>query len=190
MRKPLSKRARFEVFKRDGFRCTYCGQRPPEVVLVVDHVVPVASGGTNEEANLTTSCYTCNAGKGAVQLGHVKPAVDEMLLAAAAQEAAERALMLQHQVAAVKAEKEQVEKAVEELFELWYDIVGEERAYAFQDGSITTFLRVGLEVGEIHNAMLSAGRKLQQKHWMTNNDLWKYFCAACWGTLRRLKEEQ
>src|SRR5262249_12475071 len=29
---------RFEVFRRDDFRCTYCGRKPPEVVLHVDHV--------------------------------------------------------------------------------------------------------------------------------------------------------
>jgi hypothetical protein len=29
-RKPLSKRTRFEVFKRDSFTCQYCGRRPPE----------------------------------------------------------------------------------------------------------------------------------------------------------------
>lgn len=40
----------------------------PDVLLVVDHVVPVAKGGENEILNLVTSCDTCNAGKGAVPL--------------------------------------------------------------------------------------------------------------------------
>lgn len=56
---------RFEVMKRDGFRCTYCGCGPPDgVSLQVDHVLPVSAGGTNVPANLTTSCQPCNRGKG------------------------------------------------------------------------------------------------------------------------------
>lgn len=64
-RKAISKRIRFEVFKRDSFTCQYCGQKAPEVVLHVDHITPVAGGGTNEILNLTTSCEGCNLGKGA-----------------------------------------------------------------------------------------------------------------------------
>ncbi len=32
-RKPLSKKMRFDVFKRDGFQCQYCGAMPPNIVL-------------------------------------------------------------------------------------------------------------------------------------------------------------
>jgi 5-methylcytosine-specific restriction endonuclease McrA len=60
----LSKKLRFEVFKRDGFKCQYCGNHPPIVVLEVDHINPVSKGGTNEIDNLVTSCFDCNRGKG------------------------------------------------------------------------------------------------------------------------------
>ena len=62
-RKPLSKRTRFEIFKRDGFVCQYCGNKPPNVVLEIDHINPVSKGGTDEIINLITSCYDCNRGK-------------------------------------------------------------------------------------------------------------------------------
>lgn len=62
-RLPISKKTRFEVFMRDDFRCRYCGRRVPDVTLQVDHVFPVASGGTNEISNLATSCMECNSGK-------------------------------------------------------------------------------------------------------------------------------
>jgi hypothetical protein len=62
-RETLSKKIRFEVFKRDKFTCQYCGAKAPDVVLNVDHITPVAKGGTNEIMNLITSCFSCNNGK-------------------------------------------------------------------------------------------------------------------------------
>lgn len=62
-RKPLSKRTRFEVFKRDGFTCQFCGNTPPAVILEVDHLVPLSKGGVDEIINLLTSCEGCNRGK-------------------------------------------------------------------------------------------------------------------------------
>ena len=63
-RKALSKKTRFEVFKRDKFTCQYCGRMAPDVILEVDHIKPVAEGGTNKMINLITSCRDCNRGKG------------------------------------------------------------------------------------------------------------------------------
>lgn len=62
-RKPLSKKLRFEIFKRDSFKCQYCGATAPDVVLEVDHVHPVSKGGDNDILNLITSCNACNNGK-------------------------------------------------------------------------------------------------------------------------------
>lgn len=62
-RRGLSKRVRFEVFKRDSFKCQYCGKSAPHVVLHVDHIQPVAKGGLNDLLNLITSCVDCNLGK-------------------------------------------------------------------------------------------------------------------------------
>jgi len=61
-------RARFEVFKRDRFTCTYCGRSAPDVLLQVDHIHPKAAGGTDDIDNLTTSCFDCNQGKGSRML--------------------------------------------------------------------------------------------------------------------------
>lgn len=67
-RKSLSKKLRFEVFKRDSFKCQYCGESAPDVILHVDHIHPVSKGGNNDIMNLITSCQSCNSGKGAVTL--------------------------------------------------------------------------------------------------------------------------
>lgn len=63
-RKNISKTMRFEVFKRDGFTCQYCGRHAPDVLLEIDHIKPVADGGDNSILNLITSCRDCNRGKG------------------------------------------------------------------------------------------------------------------------------
>lgn len=62
-REAISKKLRFEIFKRDKFTCQYCGGKAPDVVLNVDHIEPVAHGGSNEVLNLITSCFSCNSGK-------------------------------------------------------------------------------------------------------------------------------
>lgn len=67
-RRSLSRKVRFEVFKRDHFTCQYCGAQAPDVVLQADHVDPVAHGGSDSLLNLVTSCAACNGGKGATKL--------------------------------------------------------------------------------------------------------------------------
>lgn len=63
IKRNVSKKTRFEVFKRDKFTCQYCGRSAPEVVLNCDHIDPIANGGSNDVINLVTSCESCNAGK-------------------------------------------------------------------------------------------------------------------------------
>ena len=59
----VTKKTRFEVFKRDKFTCQYCGKSAPDVVLNADHIQPKSKGGTNDILNLITSCFDCNQGK-------------------------------------------------------------------------------------------------------------------------------
>lgn len=59
----VSKRTRYEVLRRDNHACRYCGASAPDVRLVVDHVTPVALGGSDKPDNLVAACQDCNAGK-------------------------------------------------------------------------------------------------------------------------------
>lgn len=61
-REPIGKTLRFAVLKRDRFTCRYCGVRA--VRLECDHILPLSRGGTNDEHNLTTACFSCNRSKG------------------------------------------------------------------------------------------------------------------------------
>jgi hypothetical protein len=57
----VTKRTRYEVLRRDVHTCRYC--HATDQPLTVDHVVPVALGGTDDPSNLVAACKDCNAGK-------------------------------------------------------------------------------------------------------------------------------
>lgn len=59
----ITKKIRFEIFKRDGFKCAYCGKAPPTVILEVDHIEPKSKGGKDDINNYLTACFDCNRGK-------------------------------------------------------------------------------------------------------------------------------
>lgn len=67
-RQAIGNKVRFEVFRRDSFKCQYCGKSAPDVILNVDHINPASKGGTNDMFNLITSCFECNQGKKARKL--------------------------------------------------------------------------------------------------------------------------
>lgn len=75
-RRPFTPEMRFAIFDRDRFTCHYCGRKAPDVELHVDHIKPVAKGGTNDPANLVTACANCNHGKRDRELAPV-PAVSK-----------------------------------------------------------------------------------------------------------------
>lgn len=57
---------RYDIMRRDGFRCCLCGRSAQQgVELEVDHIVPVSRGGNTTPENLQTLCRDCNRGKGA-----------------------------------------------------------------------------------------------------------------------------
>jgi len=65
-RPPISQKLRYAILKRDREQCVKCGASPKknsEVTLEVDHIIPVAEGGTNDPKNLQTLCWSCNQGK-------------------------------------------------------------------------------------------------------------------------------
>ncbi len=60
----LSDSMRYDVLKRDGFRCVLCGMSSKDgAVLHVDHIIPVSKGGKSVMSNLRTLCEKCNIGK-------------------------------------------------------------------------------------------------------------------------------
>lgn len=51
------------VFQRDGHGCQSCGKTGKKAKLQVDHIVPLAKGGSNDLSNLQALCARCNQRK-------------------------------------------------------------------------------------------------------------------------------
>ena len=64
-RKILTPSLRYDILKRDNFKCVICGRTPKKdgVTLHVDHIIPVSKGGKTVPENLRTLCSICNLGK-------------------------------------------------------------------------------------------------------------------------------
>lgn len=56
--------SRQNVFKRDKFRCQYCGTKHVGTDLTFDHVVPKSVGGKTGWYNIVAACKACNQKKG------------------------------------------------------------------------------------------------------------------------------
>lgn len=180
----LSRRLRFEILRRDGHTCRYCGARAPEVALTVDHVKPTALGGTDVPENLVTACADCNSGKASVPAG--APLVadveqDALRWAKAIQQAAYYASI----DFAVLAEDV---SSFDRLWSGWKTQAGQgdvlPRPAAWPD-SVERFLELGLTV-EIMGHFVGVAMR---KDSLSPEDVWSYFCGCCWRQIDRLQEE-
>ncbi|MBE5910965.1 HNH endonuclease [Pseudobutyrivibrio sp.] len=64
----MTSKLRMFIKERDKFTCCQCGNSTsaePNLLLEVDHIIPIAKGGLTQEDNLQTLCWKCNRSKGA-----------------------------------------------------------------------------------------------------------------------------
>lgn len=62
----MTKKLRESIKKRDNYTCCNCGNSiylEPNLLLEIDHKIPVSKGGCTEESNLQTLCWKCNRSK-------------------------------------------------------------------------------------------------------------------------------
>lgn len=174
----VSTRRRFEIFKRDGFTCQYCGQKPPSTTLECDHIQPSSKGGGDEEENLITSCFECNRGKSDKELDSSIPSRSD-----AAQRTAEAAKQYRELLKAqakldalIDAEVNRVHEAFAIAFDLPQDLANS------QVISIRRFVKIGLPSSEIIDAVEVASARLPY----FGQGAWKYFCGVCWSKCKEL----
>ena len=170
MSRSLSKRVRFEVFKRDLFTCQYCGATPPGAVLEVDHIEPVAEGGSDDESNLVTACFACNRGKSDISLSIVPES-----LADRAARVAEAEEQLAGYNAIMQAQRDRIE---DDIWSVVWALTGETEIRRDRYQSIKMFLtRLPLheviEAAELARDRMSYSRKA-----------FLYFCKVCWNKIK------
>lgn len=172
----ISKRVRFEVFKRDDFTCRYCGRHPPDVLLEVDHIIPVAEGGTNDEENLATACFDCNRGKADVPLSVVPKS-----LTAQAVEVAEREEQLAGYRAVMEARADRIRQDAFDVAAVLLAIPDDTTFSVDRRWlrSIMTFNeRLPLHVvKESADLALTYGPRSEYRRFL-------YFCKVCWNKIK------
>lgn len=177
----VSKRLRFEVLKRDNHSCRYCGGTAPDVVITIDHVVPVTLGGQDLAENLVAACRDCNAGKSSVP-------PDAAAVADVAEDAVRwrRAMEIATQgAAAERFERREICDSFLLTWEQWplwngniADIPDD------WETSILHFISAGLTIDDIHEATQVAATRRQIHH----SQRWRYFCGVCWKMLADRQE--
>ena len=64
----MSKKLREYIKRRDNYTCRYCKNSThieANLLLEIDHIIPLSKGGLSIEENLQTLCWRCNRSKGA-----------------------------------------------------------------------------------------------------------------------------
>jgi DNA-directed RNA polymerase subunit RPC12/RpoP len=167
---------RFEIFKRDGFTCAYCGRKPPAVTLEVDHIIPRAEGGDDAPENLATSCWDCNRGKGATMLDQRAP-VPVPDLEERAELIRERERQLREYHAAKAEERERRDRDFKRVWDHWFDLWGQEelaRWHTPWEGTLRTYIDT-LGPEDVMEAMEIARGRF---NYISSNAV-KYFAGIC-----------
>ena len=174
----ISKRLRFEVFKRDNFTCTYCRSKNNEITI--DHVMPVALGGLDTPENLVTACIDCNAGK-------TSTAPNSDLVSDTSKNAAAQTEAFKEELKKATADALQREKFADEFFEQW-ESIREEYGLSWaslddRDDWETSVIRwrelgVSPELFEANIRVAMRARHVPQR------SRFRYFCAVMHNQLK------
>ena len=166
----VTKRTRYEVLKRDNFTCRYCRSTGDE--LTVDHVTPVALGGSDHFDNLVAACRDCNAGKASTSpdaplIEDVKQS--DMRWAAAIKRAAE-----------IQAKKRDLSDAyLAEFAEAWPRFRHTPTGF---ESTIRAFYEAGLPADVMRDAVdIAQGARGVE-------DRFRYFCGICWRRVGELQD--
>lgn len=182
----VTKRLRFEILRRDGHACRYCGRSAPDVKLTVDHVRPEALGGTDDPENLVAACVDCNAGKSSV------PA-DAQQVAAVAESAVKWSAAIRRIADMRMADSERFTPDIQKFMAEWdtftYEaerVVKERRTIPKDDSwelDLRRFLSLGLPGPKLLDFIAVAMKKN-----LRASDTWRYFCGCCWKEISDMQK--
>ena len=173
----ITKKLRFEVFKRDGFRCAYCGKSPPDVLLEVDHIKPKSKKGKDDINNLLTACFDCNRGKSNIEIDKApQQLVDNLeVLKQKEEQFAEYHKYTQRIERRINKYIKAVDEAYTENFPDY------QLNTKFKRGTVKKFVKL-LEPSDVVDSMHLACSKIND----ADNAI-RYFCGICWNKIRGTK---
>ena len=181
---PFSKRLRYEILRRDNHACRYCGATAPDVKLTVDHVTPVALGGSDKPENLVAACAACNGGKTSSSPdAPIVADVDQRAIcwSAAMQVAAERML-------ADQAELSALQDRFATAWGKWGRGEGEARTEMPKDPgwpeTVERFLKAGLPFP----VLLSCVERAMRNEKLVDENRFRYMCGIAWSKVTELQD--
>ena len=163
----ITGRTRYEVLRRDGFACYYCHGTKP---LTVDHVIPLALGGTDDPSNLVASCAECNSGKSST-------VPDGSLDEGVAEDARRMAEVITSAWGVVR-------EAGDEWLEYRSDFASH-WPYDFPEGWAST-VHHWYEMGVPLAYLLEAADIASGQRRFGVSDRWRYFCGVVWNKTREV----
>ena len=165
----VSKRTRFEVLRRDNYTCRYC--RSADNPLRVDHVTPVALGGTDAPDNLVAACQDCNAGK-------ASSSIDAETVADIRDDAVRWSAAMQKAAAMLEEQASASEQYLGAFLNVW----GPRYLPPTLEHSVARFYQMGLPESVMADSALYAisARGIQ--------DRGAYFAGICWKRIRAMQE--
>ena len=176
-----SKRMRFDVFKRDNFKCQYCGRTPPKVALEVDHITPKAAGGQDSINNYVTACFDCNRGKSSIKLDCVPTSLQSNI----AQMREKRAQLKAYNEFLLSLQEE-TEDAIDQVGKAFVKHFSHyQLSDSFRNNTLRKFLTY-LPCAKLQEAMTIACShfsNMDNKGWAADKAL-KYFCGICWNWIK------
>jgi len=173
----VSKRLRFEILRRDNHTCYYCGRKPPEVELTVDHVVPKALGGTDEAKNLVAACTDCNGGK--TSIAPDSPLVDKVDADAERWSAA-----VQAAIDKANADHEATEQYRSQFLQAWNSYRRPAPLDELWRPSIESFRARGLPI----EILIDALHRAMAKPNVADDAKFRYTCGIAWKKISEIEK--
>lgn len=173
----VSKRTRFEVFRRDNYTCRYC--RSATDALRVDHVTPLSLGGTDDPSNLVAACQDCNAGKAA-------SSPDEATVAQVADDAMRWAAAIAQAAEMRRARRDATKGLLDRFRAYWKEhTIDAPMPYDWEQ-SVLRFIDGGLSEEDVRDAVDTTIARVNPFH---GYKYFRYFAGVCWNMLRDLDAE-
>lgn len=174
----VTKRTRYEVLKRDNHTCRYCGATAPDVKLHVDHVIPVALGGTDKPDNLVAACEDCNSGK-------TSTTPNDALVAEVNDKALAWTAALKRAMDEMAVEASDRQKVIKWFIGEWANRYDEHMGDLPNDWRTTVaeFSKMGVPIALIDEAI-----DITCEKGLPDHKNFRYFAGICWNHVRTIQE--